>query len=88
MFFQHFRHSLRTFRKNPGFVTITALTLAVGIGANTAVFSLLYAVILKSLTIPRAEQLFFLKRGNERVEASNFSYPEFQDFQRSLPSQV
>jgi predicted permease len=88
MFFQHFRHSLRTFRKNPGFVTITALTLAVGIGANTAVFSLLYAVILKSLTIPRAEQLFFLKRGNEKVEASNFSYPEFQDFQRSLPSQV
>src|SRR6267154_3387983 len=88
MLLQNLRYALRSFRKSPGFLAITALTLAIGIGANTAVFSLLYTVILKSLPVPQAEQLFLLKHGNESTEVSSFSYPEFKDFQASLPPRV
>lgn len=58
---QDIRFGLRTFRKSPVFVTVAILTLALGIGANTAIFSLIDAVMLKSLPAEDPSQLFLVR---------------------------
>src|SRR5215831_1549139 len=54
---QDLRYGLRLARKNPGFAAVTAVVLALGIGANTAIFSLVHAVLLKPLPFPGAERI-------------------------------
>src|SRR5690242_6669591 len=64
--FQDVRYGLRQLRRNPGFTLVAVLTLALGIGANTAVFTLMDAVLLKSLPVANPQQLYSLGSSEER----------------------
>src|SRR3989442_12842082 len=65
------RYAFRMFAKNPGFVVIVVLTLTLGIGANTAIFSLMNAVMLKSLPVREPERLVQVHLGARRDTFSN-----------------
>ncbi len=59
-FFTDLRHAVRSLSRSPGFVAVAALTLAIGVGVNTAIFSLLHAVVLKDLPYHDPERLALL----------------------------
>jgi len=79
---QDVRYSVRQIVKNPGFTVVAVLTLALGIGANTAIFSLIDALLLKSLPVQRPEQLMTVGTvvpGRSERPYSSFSYPIFRE---------
>ncbi|HKE57589.1 MAG TPA: ABC transporter permease, partial [Pyrinomonadaceae bacterium] len=75
------RFAIRGLLKRPGFTLVAVITLALGIGANTAIFSMLDAIMFRSLPVRQPEQLVKLQtlRPNGQVNA-NFSYPAFRDY--------
>src|SRR5207302_2537437 len=82
------RYAVRTLRKAPGFAIVAVFTLALGIGGNTAIFSLVDAIRLRALPYADAERLVVLW-GNvmrARVERRGASYPDFLDWRAQATS--
>ncbi len=80
---QDFRFGLRMLRKSPGFTLATVLTLAIGVGANTTIFSMVDGLLLRPLPAPAPRELVVLGMRQEGQPASQLlSYPDFRDIRR------
>ncbi len=81
--FQDFKYSLRTLRKSPVFLAVAVLSLALGIGANTAIFTLIHQLILQPLPVNDPEQLVMLAGRGNHYGGNNgrdkLSYPMYQE---------
>jgi predicted permease len=83
---QDLRYTARMLVKNPGFTAIAILTLALGIGANTAIFSVVHGVMLAPLPYNEPDRLVMVMESNPRFSHVWISYPNFQDWQRDAQS--
>src|SRR5258707_13374474 len=84
---QDLRYALRTLIKNPGFAAVAVLTLALGLGANTAIFSLTDEILLNALPVQKPDELVVLRADGPKSgrvssdgdSANSFSYPMYQE---------
>jgi putative ABC transport system permease protein len=79
-FLQDLRFGFRTLMKKPAFTLVAVLTLALGIGANTAIFSVINTVLLKPLPYPDAGRLVFLSESSEQVPNMSIAMANFNDW--------
>ena len=75
-----FRYSARSLRKNPGFAILAILTIALGIGANTSIFTAVNGVLLKSFSFPDAERLVVVNCASKSLSDVGVSYPDYLDW--------
>jgi len=82
-FVQDLRFGVRLLRKSPGFTAVAVLTLALGIGANTAIFTLLHASLWRPLAVSDPKEIFHIMRDSSQGDFAgefSYSYPLFQQF--------
>jgi hypothetical protein len=75
---QDLRYGLRGIRRSPGFSLVVVLTLALGIGANTAIFSVVNAVLVRPLAYPAAERLVWLGESDPKAEGISVTWVNYQ----------
>ena len=80
---QDLRYAVRMLAKVPAFTAVAILTLALGIGANTALFSVINSVLLAPLPFPQADRLMALFSKRIAFDTASISYPNFLDWQRN-----
>jgi predicted permease len=79
---QDLRHAGRQFLKTPGLTAVVVITIALGVGANTGLFSVVNGVLLNPLPYPQPEQLVTLHESKPNFETGSISYPNFRDWQK------